>query len=143
MCWRRSRSSYEKRDSVFYATLYDKDYTGTSQDLNDPPGTQPAQFFKADELRHLGALQLSTSVSSVVLDFGPTGSWTVLSSDDPSHPEWAMIQLPSWSVEITDNTTLFQARSTNPITFYFKPVTANGETLWTIIKWTEITAAGA
>jgi hypothetical protein len=135
--------SYQGRDSVEYKQLYDEGYEGTSQDLNDPPGSQITAFRKADEVAHLAALQRSPGISSVVLDFGPTVSWTRLSSDNLSHPEWAQIQIPSWHIEIFDNnnSTLYTATSASPITYSFAPtVAAPGDTLWKIIKWVEIGA---
>ena len=37
-------TAYSHRDSVGCKALYDPNYVGTSEDLNDPPGTVPAAF---------------------------------------------------------------------------------------------------
>jgi hypothetical protein len=133
--------SYQARDSVEYKQLYDEGYQGTSQDLNDPPGSQITAFRKADEVAHVAALRRSPGISTVVLELGPEVSWTRLSSDDVSHPEWAQIQIPNWRIDIYDNATLYTATSTNPITYTFAPTAvAPGDTLWKIIRWVEIGA---
>ena len=131
--------AYQNRDSVEYKLLYDSTYVGTSTDLNDPPGTQVSTFRYADEVAHIAALQRSTTISSVVFDLAPKNTWTRLASDDVSHPEWALIQIGQWSVEINDGATLYSAHSTNPISFLFKPTAgaAPGDTTWTIVRWNE------
>src|SRR5262245_10957851 len=63
--------AYETRDSVETARVYDESYAGTSTDLNDPPGSQTVTFTRADEIRHVGALRKSTSITSVTCDLGP------------------------------------------------------------------------
>jgi hypothetical protein len=133
--------AYGARDSTEYKSLYDSSYIGTSTNLNDPPGTQVTTFRFADEVAHIAALGRSTTISSVVLDFGPLSTWTRLPSDDPSHPEWAMIQMApgNWHLEINDGATLYSSQGTNPMTFAFNPtVAAPGDTTWKIIRWTEV-----
>ena len=133
--------SYANRDSIEYKSLYDSSYIGTSTDLNDPPGSQISTFRFADEAAHIATLARTTTITSVVLDFGPSSSWTRLPSDDPSHPEWAMIQFGAGNVlgEISDGATLYALNATNPMTFSFTPtVAAPGDTTWKIIRWTEV-----
>ena len=133
--------SYEAGDSVETKQLYDSSYVGTSTDLNDPPGSQTRTFTYADEVAHVAALARTPSISNVVMDLGPSSSWTRLPSDDPSHPEWALIQIGAgnWRVEIYDGQTLYSAQSTNPMTFAFKPtVAAPPDTTWRIVRWTEV-----
>ena len=132
--------SYQNRDSTEYKSIYDSSYTGTSTDLNDPPGSQLLTFRYADEVAHIAALARSTSIISVVLDFGPSSSWTRLASEDPSHPEWAVIQVAYVHGEINDvATTVYSFQSVNPMIFAFTPtVAAPGDTTWKIIRWTEI-----
>jgi hypothetical protein len=74
-----------------------------------------------------------------VLDFGPSSSWTRLASDDPSHPEWAVIQVNTTRIEIYDGQTLYSGQSINPMRFGFNPmVSAPGDTTWRIVRWDEM-----
>lgn len=134
--------AYQNRDSVEYEQLYDSSYVGTSTDLNDPPATQVSTFRRADELIHIGALQHSTTISQVVFDLGPQTTWTRLSSDDPSNPDWAQIQIGRGNlrIEIYDGATLYSVQSINPVTFTLKPTPtgAPNDTLWKIIRWNEV-----
>jgi len=63
--------AYEARDSVTTARVYDESYAGASTDLNDPPGSQTVTFSRADEIRHVGALAKSMSITGVTCDLGP------------------------------------------------------------------------
>ena len=131
--------SYVNRDSTEYNSLYDSTYVGTSTDLNDPPDTQVSTFRYADEAAHIGTLARLTTITSVFLDLGPVTSWTRLASDDPSHPEWAMIQIPYSHGQIYDGATLYEFLTSNPMTFAFRPnVPTPGDTTWTIIRWNEV-----
>lgn len=130
--------AYQHPDSNEAKVLYDGAYLGTSENLSDP--SQDATFTRDDEIAHIAALQRSTTIApgAILLELGPTTTWTRLSSDDPSHPEWGQIQIPAWYLEITDGQTLYSAHSTNPITFSFAPtVAAPGDTTWKIIRWKE------
>jgi hypothetical protein len=135
--------AYKNRDSVYVKDIYDTTYVGTSTDLSDPnPDTQLSTFRWADEIAHVAALARSTTISSVDLDFGPQTSWTVINSDDPSHPEWAEMQINSWKVDIYDASTEYIVESKNPTTFYFIPLlSGSGETTWKIVKWVEVGAS--
>lgn len=129
--------AYQTRDSVETKLVYDTNYVGKSEDLSNP--AQSFTFSHYDEVQHVATLAQSSTISSVVLDMGPISSWTRLSSDDPSHPEWAMISISYWLVEINDGSTVYQAPSTNPMVFAFTPtVAAPGDTTWTIVRWSEI-----
>lgn len=133
--------SYQNRDSTEYKSLHDSSYVGTSTDLNAPPDSQISTFTYADEAAHIAALRRESTITSVVLDFGPSSSWTRLASDDPSHPDWARIQMGigSWRVEITDGSTIYSTQAINPMTYAFAPtVTSPGDTTWRIIRWTEV-----
>ena len=135
------QKAYVSRDSVETKQVYDPSYVGTSTNLNDPPGNQISTFTFSDEVDHVVALAKSTTISSILLDFGPSSSWTRLSSDDPSHPEWAVLQIGagSFHAEIYDGPTLYSAQSTYPMTFTFIPtVVAPGDTTWKIVRWNEI-----
>src|SRR6185295_19734978 len=87
------QQAYEARDSVATARVYDENYAGASTDLNDPPGSQTVNFTRSDEIRHVGALRKSTTITSVTCDLGPPATWVRLPSDDLSHPEWALIHI--------------------------------------------------
>ena len=136
------RLSYEARDSVETKQLYDSSYVGTSQDLSDPPGTQIHTFYYSDEIQHVATLAQTATISTVFMDLGPPSSWARLPSDDVSHPEWAMIQLNNFHIDLMDGPTAYTVQSTNPMTFTFKPtVTAPGDTLWRIVRWNEVGGA--
>ena len=138
--------AYEARDSVETARVYDESYAGTSTDLNDPPGSQTTNFTRADEIRHVGALRKSTSITSVTCDLGPPASWVRLPSDDVSHPEWALIHIAGGFVriEIDDGASIVQAGgASDQMSFYFTPkpdTTSQTDTLWTVIRWDETRA---
>jgi len=135
-------TAYVARDSVETKQVYDSSYVGTSTDLNDPVPSV-ATFRYADEIRHVAVLARTSAIVSIVLDLGLRSSWTRLPSDDPSHPEWAMIQINNFRLEVYDGPTLYTASSTNPMTFTFRPVTtAPPDTTWTIVRWTENGSSG-
>lgn len=131
--------AYQHPDSAEAEVLYDLNYLGSSES----PDTT-VTFSRDSEIAHIAALQRSTTISSIVLEFGPTTTWVRLTSDDVSHPEWAQYQIPSWHLDIYDGQTLYSAQSSNPVTFSFAPtVSAPGDTLWKIIRWKEIVTGGA
>jgi len=131
--------SYQNRDSTEYKSLYDSSYVGTSTNLNDPPGTQVTTFYFSNEVAHIAALARSTTIVSVILDFGLRTTWTRLPSDDVAHPEWAVMQVNNVRFEIYDGPTLYSGQTINPMTFAFNPtVTAPSDTTWRIVRWTEI-----
>ena len=138
--------AYEARDSVETARVYDDNYAGTSTDLNDPPGSQTVNFTRADEIRHVGALRKSTTITSITCDLGPPASWVRLPSDDVSHPEWALIHIAGGFVriEIDDGASILQAGgASEQMSFYFTPKpdsTSQTDTLWTVIHWDETRA---
>jgi hypothetical protein len=133
--------AYATRDSLEIKGIYDSTYVGTSTDLRDPPESQILTFSYVDEVEHVAALARSSTITSVELDFGTV---TRLPSDDLSHPEWAVIQIPGSNVRLNiydtpDQTTLY---ATGEIfRFKFMPITpANTptDTLWRIVRWEEI-----
>ena len=140
------QQAYEARDSVTTALVYDTGYQGTSTDLNDPPGSQTITFTRAQEISHVGALKRSTSVTGVTCDLGTAQSWTRLASDDVSHPEWAMIQIPGGNIriEIADGASILQAGGPSDLmSFYFAGTpdqTSPTDTLWKVVRWNETRA---
>jgi len=133
--------AYTARDSNETKQVYDSGYVGTSTDLNDPPESQVSTFSFYDEARHVAVLAKSTTITSIVLDLGPSSSWTRLPSDDVSHPEWAMIQINAGNLhgQIYDGATSYSFSSTHPMTFTFVPTVATpGDTTWKIIRWNEV-----
>ena len=141
--------AYSARDSVGYKALYDSSYVGTSQDLRDPPGTTPISLTYADEVAHVARLASKPTITSAYMDLGPPTSWTRLESDDPSHPEWAVIQIAgsSLTVRVTEGNEEYLANGTSEFfEFAFKPTTpasiSSTDTLWNIVRWKETRAAG-
>jgi hypothetical protein len=143
-------TAYSSRDSSGYKALYDSSYVGISEDLNDPPETQISTFRYADEVSHIGNLASNPNITSVSFRLGSPSSWDRLESNDPSHPEWAVIQISGsqFDVQVTvgvDNT--LQVNGTNEFfEFSFTPTTpapgSPSDTLWKIVKWRETRAAG-
>ena len=137
------RQSYAARDSNEYKQLYDSSYVGTSQDLNDPPGTVVSTFRYADEVAHMAALQRSSTITNVLFDIGGFAQWQRLPSSDVSHPDWADITINSTHIEINDGLTTYIVQSNAPVTFTFIPkVSAPGDTLWKIVRWNEVGNSG-
>jgi len=143
------QEAYSHRDSVACKVLYDSSYVGTSQDLNDPPGTTPISLTYSDEVAHVAKLASKPTITSAYLNLGPPTSWTRLESDDPSHPEWAVIQIAGTSLtvritELPDNISEASG-STEFFEFAFKPTTPAAvsptDTLWNIVRWRESRAA--
>jgi hypothetical protein len=141
--------AYATRDTTAYKDLYDSSYVGISEDLNDPPGTPPLSVTYSDEMAHIAALAQSPTISSVTFELGPESSWNRLASDDPSHPEWALIQIAGTSldIQIMDGVNAFQVTGSNEFfQFTFQPTTPEAssptDTLWKIVKWRESRAVG-
>jgi len=135
-------TAYEHKDSVETKLIYDVNYTGTSEDLNDPSVTLP--FTYHDEVDHVAALARNPNISSAYLNLGSVTSWNRLGSDDPSHPDWAVIQISGSQidVEVTEGNTLYLAKGgTEFFEFKFQPTTpapsSPSDTLWKIIRWRE------
>ena len=133
--------AYARRDSVEYKALHDPTYTGQSVDLNDPGNTINLTF--DDEARHIAALAQAPSLSAY-LDLGPPETWDRMPSDDPSHPDWAVIQIPglNYQVEIFDGPNAIAAGGElgASLEFAFVPTlnsTSPSDTLWKIVRWKE------
>ena len=134
-------TAYQARDSVAYKALYDSAYVGTSVDLADPNTPQTSTFRYADEVAHMDKLGQVTTIINVVFNIGLQSTWKRIPSDDPTHPEWIMIQINYSKIEIYDGATLYSAVNNSPITFTFTPTTANGSTTWKIIRWNEVASS--
>lgn len=143
------KSAYSARDTAGTKVVYDSSYVGTSDDLNDPPGTIPSQFTYFDEVAHVASLRRNPAITSVSFELGPPTSWTRLESTDPSHPDWAVIQISGSNLDIqvtegVDNTLRVQGLN-EFFEFSFKPTApAPGsptDTLWKIVRWRETRAA--
>ena len=133
--------AYQRRDSVKVKDLYDSTYTGQSLDLTDPGSTIDVTF--GDEVAHVAALARASGLSAY-LELGSDQTWDRLPSDDPSHPEWAVIQITGsgYSVEIYDGANSFGAHGEAGtfLEFAFEPTldtTSPTDTLWKIVRWKE------
>src|SRR6266581_742228 len=118
--------AYSHRDSVGYKALYDSSYVGTSRDQNDPPGTTPISLTYADEVAHVARLASKPTITSAYMNLGPPTSWTRLGSNDPSHPEWAVIQIAgsSLNIRVAEGENIYEASGTTEFfEFAFKPTT--------------------
>ena len=133
--------AYSARDSVMYKALYDSTYTGSSMDLADPGTTIDLTF--DDEARHIAALASAPGLTAY-LELGAPETWERLSSDDPSHPERAIIQLngSTYAVEIFDGANAVGAsgEAGTFLEFAFQPTldtSSPSDTLWRIVRWKE------
>ena len=130
-------NSYTARDSVETALVYAIGYEGTSTDPSAP--TPISSFTRADEIRHVGALKLSREINSISLDLGPPLTWRVLPANASDPPEWAIIPIPTSTIQINDvaNSTLYESIH-SVIEYTFKPnLATDGSTVWTVVRWTE------
>ena len=131
-------TAYVRRDSAETALVYDANYSGSSTDLS---GVLPkSSFTQADEIRHVGALKLSTNIVGVTLDLGDYRIWVRQPGDASDPPGYAIINIPASKVSIDDVGLNKLWESTNRVIQYtFKPTVATpGDTTWTVITWTEI-----
>lgn len=138
--------AYAARDSTMYKQLHDSTYSGTSIDLQNPGNSINLTF--SDEARHIAAL---ASVPGLIayLELGESTTWFRTASDDPSHPEWAVIQIvgSAYRVEIYDGADALGAVG-EPGTFQefaFSPredSTSPTDTLWRIVRWRETGQSG-
>jgi hypothetical protein len=135
--------AYSLRDSTEAKALYDSSYTGTSKDFSDP-GSPTLSFTYVDEVRHAARLAKDPTVTSAHISLGPSSSWTRLGSDDPTHPEWAVIQIAGSQIDIQVEQppdTWQISGSSEFFEFMFKPSTPEStsptDTLWKIIRWEE------
>ena len=131
-------SAYANRDSTEYKSLFDSSYVGISE--NVVLGTVD-EFRYADEVMHIAALARKASITSVAFTFGTLLRFP---SDDPAHPEWALIPMPGdgVKVQVDDGEDSWQATGTNEyFQFTFKPTTpapsSPTDTTWQIIRWKE------
>lgn len=134
--------AYANRDSVNYLKLLDYAYEGTSEDLTD--GTS-VRLFNADERDHIQAFAEATTITKVFFTLGSESSWNRLQSDDPIHPEWAVIQITGsqFLLQIDDNQqgTLLVQDPQDTHVFKFSPTlnaTSQTDTLWKLVRWEEI-----
>ena len=133
------RLAYQERDTNEIAILFDDNYQGTSIDQTDPSPTL-LTFFKSDEIRHVRALALSASITSVwVLN----ASNMVRMRDAGDPPGWATIQNPIQTIEINDSPIPYRVDAAQEaIDFKFIPHTPDRrsptDTTWKIIRWSEV-----
>ena len=133
-------SAYEARDTAGVAESYDSTYTGSSMDLN---GGETTHFTLNEERSHVVAL--ATANLSVSLDMGPPSTWARMPSDDPSHPEWAVISIggAAFSLVISNQVDFYEVggEAGTYQEFAFAPSldsTSPTDTLWRIVRWREV-----
>jgi hypothetical protein len=137
------QTAYSHRDSVGYKANYDSSYTGTSKDFLDPQ-TPTISLTYADEVAHIARLASDPTITSAYMSLGPKISWDRLQSDDPSHPDWAVIQIAGSQLDVQVEQppdTWKVGGSSEFFTFKFKPTTPASisptDTLWNIVRWEE------
>jgi hypothetical protein len=134
------KEAYERRDSVQTAEIYALGYEGTSTDLASPtPAVYNLTWF--DEKHHVAALKLNTDIASISVDLGPQGTWLRLSPEPTDPPTWAVVQIQQANIQVNDvNSGFLYQSQNNKMLYTFAPydVPAVGDTLWNIIRWTEV-----
>ena len=133
--------AYSSRDTTMGKALFDPTYTGSSVDLNHPGSD--LSFTYDDEIAHMRALAITPGLSAY-LDLGPDVTWDRLPSDDPSHPEWAVLLISGFAyrIEITEGVETWGAigEAGTFQEFAFTPTldsTSPTDTLWKIVRWRE------
>src|SRR5262245_2888884 len=135
------RMAYERRDSVETARVYDDAYQGFSQNLQDPSSPPPIYFSRSDEIRHVGELYKTATISEVTMNLGAPSSWQRFPSEDLAHPDWAVIQIGYHNIEVIDGPLLYKAYGSNTFEFKFAPSTDSTsatDTLWHVVRWDEV-----
>ena len=140
--------AYSRLDTVMVGDLFDATYTGESVDL-DNPGGGTLIFNHADEVAHVRALATTPGLRAN-LDLGAPSLWDVMPSDDPSHPDWRVIQIPGameYRIEISDGLDTFGAVGEigTFLEFAFTPTLDSSsptDTLWRIVRWKEAGSGG-
>jgi hypothetical protein len=132
-------ASYEARDSVQTAQVYDAAYQGASTDFSSPSPTT-LTFTKFDEVHHVGFLRLDPNITSVALDFGPQSTWSRLPPDVSDPADWAVLQINNAQIQIQDINmgTTSQAQNNMMLYTFIPTVAAPGDTTWKIVRWTEV-----
>lgn len=138
--------SYSSRDSVWTKEIYDSTYTGESVDVSDLGQTIDLTY--QDEVQHVAALARTPGLTAY-LELGAPAIWDILPSDDPSHPEWSIIQVSgsSYHIEITEGSNTLGAigEAGTFQEFAFAPypdATSQTDTLWRIVRWREMGRSG-
>ena len=134
---------YSRLDSIKVKELYDYTYTGSSNDINDPGVT--IDVTHEDERRHIEALAKVPGLIAE-LDLGADQTWGRLPSDDPIHPEWAIVQISG----ALDYRVVINEPGKEPLgavgeigtfqEFAFAPTvdtSSPSDTLWKIVRWKE------
>jgi hypothetical protein len=128
--------AYVRRDSIETELVYDENYTGTS----NAPGEPQSTFKRTDEVRHVGALKLSTNIVGVYLDLGEYQIWQRRPGNAGDPAGYAIINIPASKVAIDDvGSGTYWESLDRFLEYTFKPtVHAPGDTTWTVIGWTEV-----
>jgi hypothetical protein len=130
-------AAWEDRDSTRIDSVLAADYQGTSSDLGPSPET--LSFVKSDEVRAVHQMKMDVDLTSVVVNFGPSSSWT--RDSYPSDPaDWAVIYIPSVQIELHSTSgadvVVSASRTTNE--FKLKPTVSGADTTWEIVRWEEV-----
>jgi len=129
--------AYNERDSIATMAVYDTSYTGSSTDPKNV--IPPVSLTYRDEIDHVHRLHDDPNIVSVSLDLGPEYSWRREPAKASDPPDWAIINSNFQSVLINLVGGGGSGSTNQIIEFAFKPtVTAPGDTIWRVIRWTEI-----
>lgn len=137
--------AFANRDTVRTDSVYADDYEGASTDLTDLSPTTFV-FFKSDEIRALGNMARSNSITLVQMDLGSPAGWLqVHNLADP--PDWTTIQVPSFHIYVNDtvegelSVRAPASGQINVFEFTLRPTTPDPtsptDTTWAIVRWRE------
>jgi len=132
-------TAYQNRDSVFYKTVYDSSYVGTSTDYSGQTA-EISTFTYKTETDILSNMARSNSISSISMNLGNRSREA---SNDAAHPEYALIQVRGAVINFYGSPGYTAAEGPGDVLqFLFKPTSpaaaSPSDTLWKIVRWTEI-----
>ncbi|HZE19224.1 MAG TPA: hypothetical protein VE402_03805 [Candidatus Angelobacter sp.] len=133
---RNLQIAYSTRDSSGYDSLFDAAYVGTSFDRIS---VNVLSFTKGDESRHIRALAMTHTITSISLVFPPA---LLRYTDSADPPGWATVPVNGMTLEINDSPTSLNLPSGETMEFKFHPIAPSPgsptDTTWHIVRWSEL-----
>jgi hypothetical protein len=131
------KAAWENRDSTRIDSVVAADYVGTSS-LH---GSPLPDFSQADEIRAVGGIELDPEVFGVSINLGSPSLWIRQTyASDPAG--WIALDLPHVDVRVYTTSADLVANTATFMEFKLRPTTpaptSPTDTLWSIVRWTEI-----
>lgn len=129
------KHAWDRKDSTRTRLIYDDAYEGVA--LNEDPLQPPYRFSKDQEVAVVWAIGKDPAVTSTSIDFPAESTW--VREHYPSDPEgWATIYVFGHvTLQVTVGTSTTQATNSE-VEYKFKPYVTGADTVWKIVKWTEV-----